>query len=70
VPYSLIPTQYLITLEDVERNYWNLPMKLYKDEFYIWLIVFIIMVFWGFAIIDLMYYYWLMEFPNEKVFKK
>lgn len=31
-PYSLIPGEYIITIEDVLQNYWVLPMKFYNES--------------------------------------
>jgi hypothetical protein len=68
--FSLIPRQYLITMEDVYPNFWSLPMKLYIESEWIKCILVVIMIYWGYSIIDLVYYYISMEFPQENFFKK
>lgn len=55
--YSLIPAEYLITLEDVKLNYWLLPIKLYNESSWIKNILILVAIYWIYSIIDLIYYY-------------
>ena len=56
-PFSLIPSQYLITLEDVTLNIWTLPDKIYYDTAWLRNLTIGILCFWGFATLDLLIYY-------------
>lgn len=69
-PFSLIPQQYIITQEDLLFNYWLLPVKLYNESTPIKIILMLVAVYWSYSIIDLIYYYISMEFPQENFFRK
>jgi hypothetical protein len=69
-PFSLIPEQYIITEEDVTENYWQLPIKLYNESTPIKIILMLVGVYWSYSMIDLIYYYISMEFPQENFFRK
>jgi hypothetical protein len=69
-PFSLIPEQYIITQEDVTENYWQLPSKLYNEITQIKITLMLVGVYWSYSIIDLIYYYRSMEFPQVNFFRK
>ena len=68
-PFSLIPQSKLITREDLLQDYWLLPVKLYYETGWIKPILAAIAIFCTFFLIDLLYYYLNMQFPQEKFFE-
>ena len=67
-PFSLIPTYYILTKEDVLRNYWILPDKFSWEEQWVKTLVHTIILFWIQGFIDLIVYYYWMSFPQEAYF--
>ncbi|KAM3146575.1 hypothetical protein pb186bvf_001544, partial [Paramecium bursaria] len=69
-PYSLIPINNLISKEDIFHNIWLIPDKLQQESTWIRNILILIIIYWIYSIIDLIYYYINMDFPQEKFFSK
>ena len=67
-PFSLIPSYYILTKEDVLRNFWILPVKLEHEVAWVQAVVQAILLFWGLGFIDLIVYYYWMSFPQEAYF--
>ena len=56
-PYSLIPSNNLISQEDIFHNIWLIPDKLSQESAWIRNILILVMIYWIYSIIDLIYYY-------------
>ena len=67
-PYSLTPSPRLIFVEDIIYYISSLPLKLIEDVIFIKVMLIIAFIFAVFSIADLVYYYYLMEFPQERCF--
>jgi hypothetical protein len=45
-PFSLIPTYFILTKEDITSNFWVLPDKIGWEEKWVQIILYILIIFW------------------------
>ncbi|KAL4483285.1 hypothetical protein ABPG72_007927 [Tetrahymena utriculariae] len=68
-PLLLIPSPKQLLLSDLLYKTSVIPLKLMNDSTFVIAISFITLIFWALSSWDLIYYYFLMSFPQERYFQ-